>query len=101
MTRTISATDARVRFGKLLRDVAERGETVMVARSGRLQAVVLPVSEYQRLQQMEGPEDRWERLLDKAIERVDRELGGKELPAAEEVVRTMRGERDEQLLGLR
>jgi prevent-host-death family protein len=101
MTRTISATDARVRFGKLLRDVAEKGETVVVERSGRPQVVVLPVSEYSRLQKLEEPGDRWQRLLDSAIERVDRELQGKELPAADRLIRAMRKERDERLLDLR
>ena len=100
MVRTISATDARVRFGRLLRDVADRGETVLVERSGRPQVVVMPLAEYRRLQSQDRTEDRWERLLDETIERVDRQAGGKPLLPPDEVIRAMREERDADLLDL-
>jgi prevent-host-death family protein len=100
MPRTISATDARVRFGRLLRDVAEKGEIVLVEKSGRPRVVVLPIAEYHRLRQLEPASARWQRLLDQAIEQVDRDRAGKRLPPPDEIIRAMRGERDEQLLDL-
>lgn len=101
MTRTISATDARVRFGRLLRDVAERGETVVVEKSGTAKAVVVPVGEYERLLRLETSEDRWEALLDELVETVDRDLGDRPVPRPEEMIRAMREKRDEELLDLR
>jgi len=101
MTRTISATEARVGFGKLLHDVAEGGESVLVERSGQPQAVVLSVGEYRRLRELEEVRrDRWRKLLDEAIEQVDRDLGGDTLPPADEVIRDMRKERDAGLVDL-
>jgi prevent-host-death family protein len=49
MTRTVSATEARVHFGELMRAVVERGDTVVVERSGAPKVVVLSVQEYERL----------------------------------------------------
>ena len=39
MTKTVSATEARVHFGELLRGVTERGDTYLVERSGTPLAV--------------------------------------------------------------
>lgn len=101
MIRRISATDARVGFGKLLQDVAEGGDTVLVERSGQPQAVVVSVDEYRRLQRLEeGGRDRWRALLDQAIQRVDHDLKGETLPPADEIIRDMRKERDARLLDL-
>lgn len=100
MARTISATDARVRFGKLLRDVGEGGETVVVEKSGHAQVVILPLAEYNRLQSLETRDDRWERLLDQAIALVDRDAKGRRLPPADEVIRAMREERHGRALDL-
>ncbi len=49
MTRTISATDARVHFGEVLRGVKEDRATYYVERSGTPVAVVIPVEEYEAL----------------------------------------------------
>ena len=49
MERTMTATEARVRFGELLRAVAERGETVIVERHGKPTVAFVPVAEYERL----------------------------------------------------
>lgn len=51
MPRTISATDARVHFGEVLRGVSEERATYMVERSGTPVAVVIPVEEYEALRQ--------------------------------------------------
>lgn len=49
MNRTISATDARVHFGEVLRNVHEEQATYYVERSGTPVAVVIPVEEYEAL----------------------------------------------------
>ncbi len=50
MPKTVSATEARIHLGALLRDVAERGETIIVERSGKPQAVILSIEAYERIQ---------------------------------------------------
>jgi prevent-host-death family protein len=40
MTRAVSATEVRIHLGELLRDVAEKGDTIIVERSGKPQAVI-------------------------------------------------------------
>ncbi|MDH3522225.1 MAG: type II toxin-antitoxin system Phd/YefM family antitoxin [Acidobacteriota bacterium] len=101
MPRTLTATSARVRFGELLRDVADRGETVFVERNGKPQAVVMPLAEYRRLRRLEESGGSWEALLDETIAEIDRDLEGRTLPPADEVIRAMREDRDADLGGLR
>ena len=50
---SIPATDARVHFGELVRDVETSGEAVLVERNGRPVVAVLPVEEFRRLQRVE------------------------------------------------
>ena len=101
MPRTLTATSARVRFGELLHSVAEQGETVFVERNGKPQAVVMPLAEYRRLQDLEDRSESWEELLDEAIAEIDHHLAGRALPPADEMIRGMREDRDAILLGMR
>ncbi|MCF8084868.1 MAG: type II toxin-antitoxin system Phd/YefM family antitoxin [Deltaproteobacteria bacterium] len=100
MKRVVTATEARIRFGELLRRVAENRESVIVERGGKPQAVVLSVSEYERL--VEGQQDRneWKTLVAEARDKIRFELGDRELTPPEDVIAKTREERDEQLIGL-
>ena len=100
MKRVVTATEARIRFGELLRRVAENRESVIVERGGKPQAVVLSVSEYERL--VEGQQDRneWKTLVAEARDKIRVELGDRELTPPEDVIAKTREERDEQLIGL-
>jgi len=97
----MTATEARIHFGELLRAVTERGEVVLVERAGQPQAAVLSIGEYRRLQEDQSRGADWRELLRLARLRVKAELEGRALPPAEDVIRAMREERDGQLLGLR
>jgi len=55
MKRSVTATEAQIRFGELIRRVAEDRESVIVERGGKPQAVVLSVPEYERL--LKGQQD--------------------------------------------
>lgn len=99
MRYAVSATEARVRFGELMRRVTERGEIVVVERGGQPQVVVLSVDEYERLSA--GRREDWKELARRAREGIRDELNGRELPPPEEVIRQGREDRDERLLGLR
>lgn len=97
MTRTISATEARIHFGDVLRGVTERGETIVVERGGKPQAVVLSVAEYRRLRNGEQQEDWWNLVL-RSQERFRREWGDKPLPDLDRLIEQGHEERDEQIL---
>src|SRR4051812_39956696 len=94
MADTITATEARVHFGELLRRVVQRGETVVVERGGQPQAVVLSLAEYQRLVAAGQGASGWREALDRAHARIAEELQGRPLPAPAEVLRAAREERD-------
>ena len=78
--RTVTATEARIRFGDLLRRVVEQHETVVVERSGRPQAVVLSIPDYERLMSGRADDAPWYSLLDQARRHIQDELAGRELP---------------------
>ena len=97
----VTEAEAREHLGDLLRDVAAGQEAVLIERDGESQAVVISFDEYIRLRaktQESGTQD-WKSRVDRLQEKISRELGGGLLPPAEEVIRRMREERDEQILG--
>ncbi|GAA6733583.1 type II toxin-antitoxin system prevent-host-death family antitoxin [Thermus oshimai] len=92
--RTLSATEARIHFGEVLRRVGE-GEVVVVVGRGRPQAVILSPEAYARL---EGQgEDPLEVILD--LNRAIRARRRGPLPPPEEVLQTLREERNRELGG--
>jgi prevent-host-death family protein len=93
----MSATEARVHFGALLRDVAERGETVIVERSGMPQIAVISVREYERLRGGQMAKSEWERELDELHDLIRRRHGDQVMPDAVELVNAGRDERDAEL----
>jgi len=100
MERVVSATEARIRFGELMRQAVENHETIIVERGGRSHVVVISVEEYERLlkQQQRG---NWKELVQGARARIQAELGDRTLPRPEEILEQVREDRDERLLDLR
>jgi prevent-host-death family protein len=101
MERKISATDARIRFGELMRRVVENQEPIVVERSGEPHVVVISVDQYERLMAAQEEHEDWRELVRQARAQVRADLGERELPPPEEVLREIREERDEQLTPLR
>lgn len=101
MERTISATQARIRFGELMEQVVENEEAVIVERDGIPRVVVVSLSAYERMKGGISTWERWETDLGRFQERLRIELGGRELPSAVDIIHQMRAERDEQLANLR
>ncbi len=100
MERVISATEARIRLGEWMRRAAEQGDVIIVARSGQPYVVMLSYEAYRRLQ---GEESRpaWEETLERILAlraQIRKELGDRQLPPPEEVIRQMREERDAQIM---
>ncbi len=94
MERVVTATEARMRFGELMRQVVELDQVVFVERDGVPRVVVLSVAEYERLRagrQVDRREalDRLARLGDQILARRQ----GQPLPPPEEIIREMREER--------
>jgi prevent-host-death family protein len=101
MGRVITATEARVHFGELMREVVENQQPVIVERGGKPQVVVLSINEYENLLAGQAQREDWRTLLAQAHERIRADLGDRKLPPPEEIIREMREERDAQLMDLR
>lgn len=98
MKKTVTATEARVHFGELLRGIAEEADTYVVEKAGRPTVVVISFSEYQRL--MNGkPKEGWEVLLEKAQKLFQETYRGTEPPDPVELINAGRQERDDAILG--
>jgi prevent-host-death family protein len=100
MERVMSATEARVHFGEVLKAVAEQGDTVIVERAGQRLAVVVPLSDYEHLRSR----NRWDGFAERMrkyreyleAERAAGRVHDSEIDVAE-LIRQGREERDEQL----
>jgi prevent-host-death family protein len=96
MNRTVSATQARIHFGEIMRQA--RIEPVIVERDGKPEVVVISKQEYDQLVE-NAPKQDWRKMLAETHALIRAELGGREIqPSPEEVIRQGREERDEQLL---
>ena len=100
MGRVVSATEARIHFGELMRQVVENQEPIIVERGGKSHVVVLSVDEYERLLRGQQQQEDWRELVVQARAQIRDELGERELPPSEEILRQIREERDAQLLAL-
>ena len=54
-TKTVSATDAKNRFGGVLHEVNQTGEPIVVEKDGKPVAVILSMDAYERLLPKERP----------------------------------------------
>ncbi|HVR11040.1 MAG TPA: type II toxin-antitoxin system Phd/YefM family antitoxin [Thermoanaerobaculia bacterium] len=97
MERVVTATEAKVRFGELMRRVVESGGTVIVEKDGNPQVAILSMAEYARLKSGQEARPDWEGLLDRAHQAIAADLGKRKLPDVGSVIQEMREERDAQL----
>src|SRR4051794_7466317 len=97
MTKTITATEARVHMGEVLRCVNETKEPYIVEKSGTPVAVVISYEEYERLVPPACKTDPWEQVL--AAQRVFAPYR-EQLEDIDwsELIRAGREERDEELV---
>ncbi|MGD8626580.1 MAG: type II toxin-antitoxin system Phd/YefM family antitoxin [Anaerolineae bacterium] len=101
MRRIVSATEARIRFGELMRQAVDSHEPITVERGGQPHVVVLSVEEYERLLRNQQEQGDWRDLVRQARAQIQADLGERALPPAEEILAQIREERDEQLLAVR
>ncbi len=103
MKRVVSATEARIRFGELIRRVVEEQEPVLVERGGKPYVVILSVEEYERLKAIRSKET-WRETVEEILRlgsRIKSRRKGKSLTPPEEIIHELRKERNAQLSGLR
>jgi prevent-host-death family protein len=100
MERVVSATEARIHFGELMRQAVENHETIFVERGGKPHVVVVSVQEYERLQKGRQQHD-WKELVCGARAQIQADLGGRKLPPPEEILEQVREARGEQLPAVR
>ena len=95
MAQEVSATEARIRFGELMRRAVEDKEVIIVERGGKPCVVVLSVEEYRRLKER-GARADWEETLEEirqVASRIQARRGGRPLLPLEEVIAEVREER--------
>ncbi len=95
MERTISATQARIHFGEIMKQ-AKIGP-VIVERDGKAEVVVLSKKAYDQLVAA-NTQTNWPKRLEALHAQIRTELAGRTLPDPAEIIRKGREERDEQLL---
>lgn len=87
-TRTVSATEARVHLGQMLRAVNQAGEDVIIERSGKPEGVIISMKDYQefrRLRPKATTSDWSARFLALRAE-ILAEMGDKELGDVDEMI---------------
>lgn len=80
MRRTVSAMEARKKFGELLESVYYRGDQVTIERAGKVMAILVPAAEYEELEaarQAEGKRrffEVWDQIRADAREYDDQQV---------------------------
>lgn len=105
MERQMSATQARVNFGEVLRYVSTEQHIVIIKHAGKPRAVVIGFDDYQDYKEYQQMKlDQQQLKLEATLRQAQRaraqtrmELAGKTLPDIAETIQQMREERDAQL----
>ena len=102
MSKTMSATEARIHFGELMRHVTEQKEPVFVERAGKPQVVVISVAEYEQLTTQKVGKKK-KKTIDRVLalgKQIHENAGDEPLTPPEEIIRQMREERSDHLQSL-
>jgi prevent-host-death family protein len=94
MEQIMSATQARINFGKAMRLAIEKGP-VIVERDGKPEVVILSKQSYDELCSQKAGQD-WRSLLAEAQQQARQDLAGKTFPPPEEVLSKEREDRDDR-----
>lgn len=94
MLKTISATQARINFGDVMKQA--RVAPVIVERGGRAEVVVLSKKAYDQLVSRQANPNLQKRIED-LQGKIRVELAGRNLPDPADLIRQGREERDEQI----
>ncbi|GJM41608.1 MAG: antitoxin [Ardenticatenaceae bacterium] len=95
----MSATEARIHFGELMRHVTEQNEPVFVERAGKPQVVVISVAEYENLLAQRAS-NNWQDTFYKITElsqTIKERREGVPLADPVEIIQEMREERSDHI----
>lgn len=105
---TLTVAEARRTFGDVISKVGYGGKRIVVQRHGKPVAAVISFEDMQKLEEFERQRnERYERGMaalreaQRVSELIFRERNGEYLPDSAEVIREMREERVDEILGLR
>ncbi len=93
MDKTVNATEARIRFGEIMREAQK--SPVTVVRDGKAEVVIISKKAYDRL--ISNVQARsWRELVAVTRERITIDLANRSLPLPDDMLFEMREDRDEQ-----
>ncbi len=102
MKKTISATEARIHFGKVMQDVEDTNDTVVVVRGGRPKVAIISMEQLEKLEQLHAEEStpHW-KVLQRQVREMIRQSGNVPLnPPPDILLREMREERSARITNL-
>jgi prevent-host-death family protein len=93
MDKTVNATEARIRFGEIMRDAQK--SPITVVRDGKAEVVIISKTAYDRL--VSNVKVRsWRELVAASRERISIDLANRQLPLPDDLLFELREDRDEQ-----
>lgn len=93
MERTVNATEARIRFGEIMREAQK--SPITVVRDGKAEVVIISKIAYDRL--VSNVQTRgWRELVAASRERITIDLANRQLPLPDDLLFELREDRDEQ-----
>ena len=101
MEQTVTATEARIHLGELMRQVRDEQQTVIVERNGDPQVVIVSLAAYRRMKAAEAQQLSTRERIERVRAQITADLAGRPLPSFVELLQEMRDERDDHLLNLR
>ncbi len=100
--KTVSATEARVHFGRIMQNVEDTNDTVVVVRGGRPKVAIISMEQLEKLERLNGEDStpHW-KVLQRQVRDMIRQSGNAPLiPPPEDVIREMREERNARITHL-
>lgn len=97
MNQTVTATEARVNFGRIIQQLTSTNRPITVERGGKRQIVMLSVAQYEQLVARANANTSWQTELDELHQLASAELQGRPLPDPAQIIAAMRDERDTEL----
>lgn len=98
MERTISATEASVKYDEVTQIITDQGQAIIIEQDGAPCAVMPPYDQYVHMKELHERAWRdWQAQLAELHSKIRAELGDSILPSSVDIIRAMREERDQQL----
>jgi len=92
MVQTISATEARIHFGEVMRKA--QNETILVVRDGKPEVIILSKKAYDELNAA-SQSSNWRMILQAAHQRIQEEKSNYRLTSPEDILHEVREKRNE------